>query len=176
MMNSPSAPHPSPLTPPALYQKKNGVSALYFLLRETSDGWVDGRIYLMKTCVVRYRRGPCTALGCHGNRCTGWIFSFFPDLTTLGLTRPSGWEETCPACVSVALSGCFCCNMAKKISPKIKSFFFFFLKQSGVCEAACLLCIRVKPVLRLSSATSRLLSVWSLSRLDLCSLLPAELT
>lgn len=179
MMNCPSAPcpsppRPSPHTPPALYQKKNGVSALYFLLRETSDGLVDGRIHLIKTCVVHCRRGPCTALGCHGNRCTCRFFSFSPDLTTLWLTRPSGWEETCPACVSVSLSGCFCCNMAKKTSPKIKSFFFFWCK--GVLAKWCLLCIGVKPVLRLSSATSRLLSVWSLSRLDLCSLLPAELT
>lgn len=75
---APLPPAPPPLPPPALYQKKNGVSALYFLLWETSDGWVDGLILLMKTCVVRCRRGPCTALGCHGNRCTCWIFSFFP--------------------------------------------------------------------------------------------------
>lgn len=84
IMNTPPPPPPPPaLTAPlwraaALYYKTNEVSALYFLLRETSDEWVDGQIHLMKTCRLGYRRGPCAALGCHGNRCTCWIFFSAP--------------------------------------------------------------------------------------------------
>lgn len=91
--------HCTPTAPlwraPALYHKKNGVSVLYFLLTETSDGWLDGWMHLMKTCGVGYRQGPCTALGCHGNHCTCRIFSF-AQIWPRRKEMPGG--GTCPAC------------------------------------------------------------------------------
>lgn len=129
MMTSPRT-TPPPLTAPlwrapALYHKTNGVSALYFLLRETSDGWVDGRIHLMKTCRVGYRRGPCTALGFHGNRCTCWIF-FFALIWPRADRHVGVAKRKCVLPVSRGLSARFCCDATKKRNV---FFFFFFLMQ-----------------------------------------------
>lgn len=168
--NKPNNEHPRPPTAPlwrapALHHKTNEVSALYFFLRETSDGWVDGRIRLMKTCRLGYRRGSCAALGCHGNRCTCWIFFF-------ALIWPhndrSDRKETC--CQHhCSLPAHFCCDMTKK-TP----FLLFFEAKS--CLRICVFAnIEVKPVLLSADAELHyILFVVCLKPFQVRSVLPAS--